>query len=79
MIDRDKPFESFFGIDGHVELDRNPRSGYNILLMRLITGELYNVCPLRQFRLSKQKVLHYQNSTCQAGRQFVPFSLWSLV
>ena len=43
------PLECFFGIDGHVAVDRNPGLGYNILLLRLIPGDLLSACPNRQF------------------------------
>ena len=38
------PFEGFFGIEGHVALDRNSGPGYNTLLLRLISGDLYSEC-----------------------------------
>ena len=41
--------ERFFGIKGHVALDRNPGPGYNTLLLQLIPGDLLSVCPHRQF------------------------------
>ena len=30
----------FFGLEGHVALDRNPGPGYNTLLLQLISGDL---------------------------------------
>ena len=33
----------------HVALDRNPESGYIILLLRMIQGDLLSACPHRQF------------------------------
>ena len=41
--------ECFFGIKGHVALDRNPGPVYNNLLFQLIPGDLLSVCPHRQF------------------------------
>ena len=41
------PLKCFFGIEGHVALDRNPGHGYNTLLLRLIPGD--SACPHRQF------------------------------
>ena len=32
----------FFGIEGHVALDRNPGPRYNTLLLQLIPGDLLN-------------------------------------
>ena len=43
------PLECFFGIEGHVALDRNPGLGYNILLLLSIPGDILSACPLRQF------------------------------
>ena len=40
--------ECFFDIEGHVALDRNLGSGYNTLLLLLITGDPYCACPNRQ-------------------------------
>ena len=40
---------AFFGIEGHVALDRNPGPGYDTLLLRLIQGDLLSACLLRQF------------------------------
>ena len=37
-----------FGSEGHVALDRNPRHGYNTLLLRMIP-DLLSACPHRQF------------------------------
>ena len=38
-----------FGSEGHVALDRNPRPGYDTLLLRMIPGDLLNAFPHRQF------------------------------
>ena len=35
--------------EGHVALDRNPRMGYDTLLLRMIPGELLSAFPHRQF------------------------------
>ena len=43
------PLSCFFGSEGHVALDRNPGSGYNTLLLRMIPGDLLSACPHRQF------------------------------
>ena len=43
------PLVWFFGILGHVPLDRNLRLGYDTLLLRLIPGDLLSACPQRQF------------------------------
>ena len=43
------PFVCLFAIDGHEAIDRNPGPGYNTLLLRLITADLYGACPHRQF------------------------------
>ena len=45
------PLKCFFGIKGHVALDRNPGSGYNTLLLQLIPGDLLSACPHREFHL----------------------------
>ena len=39
----------FWGIKGYKALDRNPVPGYNTLLLQLTPGNLYSVCPHRQF------------------------------
>ena len=39
----------FFGSEGHVALDRNPGTGYETLLLRLIPGDLLSAFPHRQF------------------------------
>ena len=39
----------FFGIEGHVKLDRNPGQGYDTLLLLLIPGDLLSACPHRKF------------------------------
>ena len=44
------PLQCFFGSEGHLALDRNPGSGYDTLLLRLIPGDLLSACPHRQFR-----------------------------
>ena len=38
-----------FGIGCHVALDKNPGSGYDTLLLRLIPGDLNSACLQRQF------------------------------
>ena len=43
------PLYCFFGIGGHLALDRNPEPGYNTLLLRLIPGDLLSASPHRQF------------------------------
>ena len=74
MID---PLECFFGIEGHVALDRNPGPGYNTLLLRLIQGDLLSTCPHRQFRtlpglLDSWAALSNSNSNaCMASREAV--------
>ena len=35
----------------HVALDRNPRPGYNTLLLRLIPGDLLSACPHTQIHI----------------------------
>ena len=40
---------AFWGIEGHVALDRNPKPGYNTILLRLIPGDLVYACPHIQF------------------------------
>ena len=74
------PLKYFFGIKGHVALDRNPGPVYNTLLLRLIPGDPLSACFPRQFHalpslLDSQIALSnsYPNASCQAGRQFVPF------
>ena len=39
----------FYGSEGHVALDRNPGPGYDTLLLRLISGDLFSACLHRQF------------------------------
>ena len=43
------PFLCFFGSEGHVALDRNPGTGYDTLLLRMIQGDLLSAFPHRQF------------------------------
>ena len=43
------PLLCFFGSEGHVALDRNPGTGYDTLLLRMIPGDLLNAFPHRQF------------------------------
>ena len=43
------PLKCFFGSEGHVALDRNPGSGYDTLLLRMIPGDLLSAFPHRQF------------------------------
>ena len=54
----------FFHSEGHVALDRYPRTKYNTILLQLTPVDLLNACPHRLQRIA-----------CHAGRQFVP-SLW---
>ena len=49
LIDRLIHYNAFFGSKGHVALDRNPGSGYNTLLLRMILRDLFSACPHRQF------------------------------
>ena len=42
------PLEYLLGIQGHAQLDRSG-PGCNTLLLRSIPGDLYIVCPHRQF------------------------------
>ena len=44
-----KPLSCFFGSEGHVALDRNPGTGYDTLLLRMIPGDLLSAFPHRQF------------------------------
>ena len=43
------PLWCFFGIEGHVALDRNPWPGYNTLLLQLIPGDILSACSHIQF------------------------------
>ena len=43
------PLKCFFGSEGHVALDRNPGTGYDTLLLRMIPGDLLRAFPHRQF------------------------------
>ena len=43
------PLKCFFGSEGHVALDRNPGTGYDTLLLRMIPGDLLSAFPHRQF------------------------------
>ena len=70
----------FFGIEGHVALDTNTGLGYNTLLLRLITGDVYSALPHIQFQtltdiLDSRAALSNSNpdNACQRGWQFVPF------
>ena len=61
-------------------IHKYPGPGYNTLLLQLIPGDLYSVCPHRQFHtlpslLQSQIALPNSNPkpACQVGRQFVPF------
>ena len=73
------PLNCFFGIEGHVTLDRNHEPGYNTLLLRLILGDHLSVYPHRQFHTLPGLLdrLHCQTPNLmhayQAGKQFVPF------
>ena len=42
-------YSAFFGSEGHVALDRNPGTGYDTLLLRMIPGDLLSAFPHRQF------------------------------
>ena len=42
-------YSAFFGNEGHVALDRNPGTGYDTLLLRMIPGDLLSAFPHRQF------------------------------
>ena len=69
--------ECFFGSEGHTALDRNPGLGNNILLLRLIPGDILSACPYKQFHtlpglLDSQAAMSNQTHACHAGRQFVP-------
>ena len=44
------PLSCFFGIEGHVALDRNPEPGYNTLLFQKIPGDILSACPNRPFQ-----------------------------
>ena len=63
------PWNCFFGIEGHVALDRNPGPGYDTLLLRLISGYIFSAFPHGQFQTSSA----FQTHACQAGMQFLPF------
>ena len=43
------PLLCFFGSEGHVALDRNPGTGHDTLLLRMIPGDLLSAFPHRQF------------------------------
>ena len=43
------PLKCFFGSEGHVALDRNPGTGYDTLLLRMIPGDILSAIPHRQF------------------------------
>ena len=43
------PLEYLFGIEGYAGSDRNLEPGYNNELLRLILGDPYSACPIRQF------------------------------
>ena len=81
------PLQCFFGSEGHVALDRNPGTGYDTLLLRMIPGDLLSAFPHRQFQtlpslLDSWAALpnsHPNALRAYAGRQFVPFLWWSLV
>ena len=51
----------FFGIEGHVALDRNQRPGYITLLLRLIPEDLLSARPHRQFH-TLTDLLHSRNA-----------------
>ena len=69
----------FFGIEGHVVLDRNLGPGYNALCLQLILGDRLSACLHRQFNTLPDllesgftvKLLPI-TPACQAGMQFVP-------
>ena len=42
-------YSAFFGSEGHVALDRNPGTGYDTLLLRMIPRDLFSAFPHRQF------------------------------
>ena len=41
-------YSAFFGSEDHIALDRNPRPGYDTLLLRMIPGDLLSAFPHRQ-------------------------------
>ena len=40
-------YSAFFGNEGHVALDRNPGTGYDTLLLRMIQGDHLSAFPHR--------------------------------
>ena len=73
------PLECFFGIEVHVALDWNPGPGYNILLLRLIPGDILSTYSHRQFhtppglldsRAALSNSYQYPN-TCVPSREAV--------
>ena len=57
------PLKCYFGIEGHVALDRNPGPGYNILLLQLIPGDFNKACPNKQFHTLPNLGLHCRTPT----------------
>ena len=77
------PLECFFRIKGHVAPDRNPGSGYDTPLLRLIQGEVKSERPHRHFHtqpglLGSRATLSnsYPNACVPSSGQFVPFLRW---
>ena len=58
-------FESFFGIESHVALDRNLGPGYNTLLLQLNPGEINCACPHGQFHTQFLPALNTVGLHCQ--------------
>ena len=59
----------FFGIEGHVALDRNTGPWYDILLLRLTPGYVWSASPHRQFHSVPAAVgLHCQTPTPTPSR-----------
>ena len=55
------PLLCFFSLEDRTAFVRNPALGYNIVLLRLIPGDLNNACPHRQ--LDTPLRLHCQTPT----------------
>ena len=71
------PFKCFFGIKGHVALDRNPGPGYNTIRLRLISGDLLNEYHNTQFHTlpglqdSRTELSNFYPDPCVPSRKAV--------
>ena len=71
------PLECYFGIEGHIALNRNLGLEYKILLLRLIPGDPLSACSHEQFLTlsglldSRAELSHSYPNVCMPSREAV--------